>query len=82
MVKDHGNQIKNDEQYEALRDEGMSKEKSARIANTEGAGEKGGESKKYEKRTKKELDEKAKEIGIEGYSQMTKDELIDELRNH
>ncbi|SEA28294.1 DUF7218 family protein [Psychroflexus halocasei] len=82
MAKDHGKQIKNDEQYEALRDEGMSKEKAARIANTDDAGEKGGESKKYEKRTKKELDEKAKEIGIEGYSQMTKDELIDELRNH
>ncbi|MGO3689673.1 MAG: DUF7218 family protein [Psychroflexus halocasei] len=82
MAKDHGKQIKNDEQYEALRDEGMSKEKAARIANTEDAGKKGGESKKYENRTKKELDEKAKEIGIEGYSQMTKDELISELRNH
>lgn len=82
MAKDHGKQIKNDEQYEALRDEGMSKEKAARIANTENAGKKGGKSKKYEKRTKKELDQKAKEIGIEGYSQMTKDELIDELRNH
>ena len=34
MAKDHGNQIKDDEQYEALRDEGMSKEKAARIANT------------------------------------------------
>lgn len=82
MTKDHGKQIKNDEQYEALRDEDMSKEKAAWFANTDDAGEKGGENKKYEKRTKKELDQKAKEIGgIKNYSKMTKDELIDELRN-
>jgi len=30
MAKDHGNSIKNDEQYEALRNEGMSKEKAAK----------------------------------------------------
>jgi hypothetical protein len=33
MAKDHGSQIKDDEQYEALRREGASKEKAARIAN-------------------------------------------------
>src|SRR5688500_9739492 len=32
-TKDHGPSIKDDKQYEALRDEGMSKEKAARIAN-------------------------------------------------
>jgi hypothetical protein len=32
-AKDHGPSIKDDEQYEALRREGMSKEKAARIAN-------------------------------------------------
>lgn len=32
-TKDHGPSIKDDEQYEALRKEGMSKEKAARIAN-------------------------------------------------
>ena len=82
MAKDHGNQIKDDEQYEKLRDSGMSKEKAARIANTKNSGEKGGKAEKYEERTKEELYEKAKEIGIEGRSDMTKEELIEALRNH
>lgn len=46
MAKNHSNSIKDDEQYEALRDkEGMSKEKAARIANTPRgkAAKKGGE---------------------------------------
>ena len=75
-------QVKNEEQYEALRDQGYSKEKSARIANTPNAGEKGGQANKYEKRTKDELYEQAKKIGIEGRSKMTKKELINALRNH
>ena len=82
MAKNHGPSIKNDEQYEALRDEGMSKEKAARIANTPDAGKKGGKASKYEDRTKKELYDEAKEIGIEGRSKMSKSELIDALRNH
>ena len=74
--------IKNEEQYEALRDEGYSKEKAARIANTPDSGKKGGKSEKYEERTKKELYQQAKKVGIEGRSKMTKDELINALRNH
>lgn len=74
--------IKNEEQYEALRDEGYSKEKAARIANDPKSGKKGGESKKYEERSKEDLDKQAKKIGIEGRSNMTKDELIKALRNH
>lgn len=76
------NSIKNEEQYEALRDEGMSKEKAARIANTEDSGKKGGKSDPYEERSKEELYNKAKEVGIDGRSEMTKDELIEALRNH
>lgn len=75
-------QIKNEEQYEALVARGYSKEKSARIANTENAGVKGGKASTYENRTKKELYKQAKEIGIEGRSKMNKDELISALRNN
>ena len=74
--------IKNKAQYEALRDEGYSKEKAARIANTKNAGKKGGNADPYEERTKEELYNKAKDIGIEGRSQMSKKELIDALRNN
>lgn len=82
--KDHGPSIKDDEQYEALRDEGMSKEKAARIANSDRheTGKKGGESGKYEEWKKEDLYDKAKEVGIEGRSKMDKSELIDALRNH
>ena len=74
--------IKNEEQYEALRDKGYSKEKSARIANTPDSGKKGGEASPYEEWTKDKLYDKAKMVGIEGRSNMTKDELIHALRNH
>lgn len=77
-------QIKNEDQYEALRDQGYSKEKAARIANANSkkAGHKGGKHDKYENWTKDELYDKAKEVGIEGRSDMSKEELIDALRNH
>lgn len=85
MAKDHGPQIKDDEQYEALRRAGNSKEKAARIANSgsrKSTGKKGGSSSKYEERSKKDLYDKAREVGIEGRSNMSKEELINALRNH
>jgi Rho termination factor, N-terminal domain len=84
MAKDHGSSIKDDKQYEKLRKKGESKEKAARIANTSRSkeGERGGKSGSYEDWSKKDLQERAKEIGIEGRSKMNKGELIDALRNH
>ena len=86
MAKDHGPSVKDDKLYEELRDDGESKEKAARIANAKAGGSdvssKGGSGESYEDRTKEELEERAAEIGIEGRSEMSKDELIDALRNH
>lgn len=87
MATDHGNQIKNDDRYEALRDKGYSKEKAARISNAQAnpdqhPSKKGGESKPYEEWTKDELYQRAQEIDIDGRSSMNKDELIEALRSH
>lgn len=84
MAKDHGPNIKDDERYEKLRDEGASKEKAARIANTgrSTAGRRGGKSPSYEEWSKKDLQDRARELGIGGRSNMDKDDLVDALRNH
>lgn len=80
--KTPGPEVKNPDQYEALRDKGYSKEKSARIANSEGAGKRGGKAGKYEERTKADLYAEAKKVGIEGRSKMTKEQLASALRNN
>ena len=77
--------IKNEDTYEELRDKGYSKEKAARIANAQAndkqkPSKKGGKNPPYEDWTKDELYDKAQEIGVEGRSDMTKDELIKALR--
>ena len=76
--------IKDPDQYEALRREGASKEKAARIANTsrKSAAEKGGKSGSYEDWSKQDLQKRAAEIGIEGRSKMNKGELVKALRDH
>ena len=80
--------IKDEEQYEALRRQGASKEKAARISNASSntsrssTGRKGGESGSYDDWSKKDLMKRAREIGIEGRSSMSKGELVDALRNH
>ena len=86
--KSHGPSVKDPEMYEELRDDGMSKEKAARISNAadnEGrstVGRRGGRAEGYEDRTKEELLDRAREVGIEGRSKMNKRELIDALRHH
>lgn len=71
------NSIKNKDQYEALKKKGMSKEKAARIANTEHPDY---NSTPYEQRSRDKLYQVAKEIGIEGRSRMDKAELIAAIR--
>lgn len=83
-----GPSVKDPELYEALRDDGASKEKAARIANAAAAssrsavGKKGATAENYPDRSKDELLQRARELGIEGRSKMSKAELIDALRNH
>jgi len=81
-------QIKDERLYQRLRESGDSKEKAARIANEAAAqgrsrvGRRGGESPAYEDWSKDDLYQRAKEIGIEGRSSMSKDELIRAIRHH
>ena len=84
MAKDHGPSVQDDERYEALRRQGASKEKAARIANSDPpeTARKGGKAARYEDWTKQELERKAREVGIDGRSKMNKSELVDALRNH
>jgi hypothetical protein len=82
------NSVKDKELYEELRDDGNSKEKSARIANAAAArgrsavGRKGGKSGDYDDWTVSHLKSRAKELGMSGYSGKKKSELIWLLRNH
>ena len=82
--KSPGPSVKDPEQYEALSDQGASKEKAARIANTSrtSAATKGGKSGSYDDWSKEDLVKRAAEIGIDGRSKMSKGELIQALRNH
>jgi hypothetical protein len=84
--RDPGPSVKDKELYEKLRDDGNSKEKSARIANAKAAGDnvskKGGESGSYDDWSVDDLRRRAAELDIEGRSSMSKSELIDALRHH
>ncbi|MBJ3777430.1 DUF7218 family protein [Acuticoccus mangrovi] len=84
--KDPGPTVKDDDTYEALRRDGASKEKAARIANAKARGDKpfkrGGKAPPYEEWTRDALYDRAREIGIDGRSKMKKGELVDALRNH
>ena len=86
--KDPGPSVKDPEMYEALRDDGASKEKAARISNAAAntsrseVGTRGGESGSYDDWTVDQLHKRAAEIGIEGRSTMNKAELITALRTH
>jgi hypothetical protein len=80
--------IKDEKLYRNLRKQGDSKEKAARISNAAAArgrsavGKSGGKSGSYQDWTVPELKKRAKQLGISGYSKLTKDKLIRKLRNH
>lgn len=90
MPRDANSRLKDPELYETLRDDGASKEKAARISNATGGtkkgrsevGRRGGAADDYEERTVPELRERAKELGVTGYSGARKAELIRMLRTH
>lgn len=86
--KGPGPSVKDPELYERLREEGNSREKSARIANAAAAqgrsavGRKGGHAGSYDDWKVADLRKRAGELGIEGRSRMNKKELIHALRHH
>ncbi len=88
MPEEKNRSLKDPDLYEELRDDGASKEKAARISNAaakqgrDEVGRKGGEHGSYEDWTVDDLRGRAKELGLSGYSDQTKDELISALRNH
>src|ERR1700743_1933487 len=77
--------IKNEKLYQDLRKQGDSKEKAARISNAAAArgkssvARKGGESGSYQDWTVPQLKKRAKELGMSGYSGLTKDKLVAKL---
>jgi hypothetical protein len=77
-----GSSIKNPKQYEAMRDQGMSKSKAARISNAgRSASRKGGKASDYEDMTKDQLMSRARQRNISGRASMSKGELIRALRS-
>ncbi len=80
--------IKDERLYQDLRKQGDSKEKAARISNAAAArgrssvGKSGGKSGSYDDWTVPELKKRAKQLGMSGYSSLSKDKLIKKLRDH
>ena len=86
--REPGPSIKDKEMYEALRQDGASKEKAARISNAAAAssrsevGRRGARAGDYEDWPKADLMNHARDLGIEGRTKMDKRQLIHALRNH
>jgi hypothetical protein len=87
MPNNRMNSLKDPKLYEDLREEGNSKQKSARISNAVAArgqkavSRKGGESGSYDDWTVPQLRKRAKELGMTGYSALPKAKLIAKIRH-
>lgn len=79
--------LKDPELYDEFRDEGSSKQKAARVSNAAAkkgrseVGRKGGKAGDYDGWTVDQLKARAREIGLKGYSDKKKSELISAHRN-
>ncbi len=79
--------LKDPQLYEELRTDGASKQKAARISNAAArdgrtaVGRRGGAAGSHEDWTVAELRGRAKELGIRGYANARKAELVDMLRD-
>jgi hypothetical protein len=88
MPKSKRSHLKDPELYEKLRAQGESKEKAARISNASASrgrstiGRRGGKAGNYDNWTVPELRDRARELGLSGYSSKRKSELISALRHH
>lgn len=86
--KTPGPSVKDPEVYEALREDGASKEKAARIANASAkqgraaVGRRGGQSQEYESWTVADLRRRAGSLGLTGFSHLRKSDLIRAIRKH
>lgn len=86
-MADRSGSLKDPELYDELRQQGDSEQKAARISNAVAArgakavGGKGGESGSYDDWTVPQLRQRAKELGLTGYSRKTKPQLIEALRD-
>jgi len=86
--REPGPSVKDKELYEALRDDGASKEKAARISNAAAASSRsqvarrGGLAGDYEDWSRDDLMKHARQLEIKGRSTMDKPTLIHALRNH
>jgi hypothetical protein len=79
--------IKDEKTNRKLRQDGASEQKAARIANasagkgTKKVASRGGRSGDYDDMSKQQLYDRAKEVGIDCRSSMSKSRLVDALRN-
>jgi hypothetical protein len=80
MAKDHGPSVKDDKLYEDLRRDGASKSKAARIANSKAGGTLDHRGSELEDRSKDDLMQEARRIGIAGRSKMNKADLVKAIR--